>query len=75
MSEPSRQSEYPIHDSFAKSDDDVGLQARDARAARPKTQPRATTKQSSSARAFPSSRQDPGTLTTASPLVGNLLSI
>jgi hypothetical protein len=59
---------------FAKSDDDGGLPARDARAARPKDQPRATTKLSSAARALPSSVQAPGTFTTASPLVGNLLS-
>jgi hypothetical protein len=59
---------------FAKCGDDGGLPARDARAARPKSQPRATTKLFSSARALPSSVQGPGTFTTASPLVGNLLS-
>jgi hypothetical protein len=38
-------------------------------------QPRGTTKLANSARSFPSSAHGPGTLTMASALVGNLLSI
>ena len=38
-------------------------------------QPRGTRKLASSARPFPSSAHGPGTFTTASALVGNLLSI
>jgi hypothetical protein len=61
---------------FARSDDDVGFPARCASSRlRKLRQPRGTTKLANSARPFPSSAHGPGTFTTASALVGNLLSI